>query len=555
MKIFFSTVCALLIPTLLKSQSSYPEFIPIKKGDSWAFCDSNKKMLIPFFNEKHYSTTGLKINMPYSETFPFSGDLGYVSVPLEFQDNEGNIFNQNKFYFITRDNLVVKTSIDGDTARYYWFSDVEVEAQTDYSIIIKGRGKKGFYNKQTGIICLFSNYNYYYPKLRAFLTVKDNLYGLCSSSGVTLLDYKYESMQIMEFNNAPIIIAKLNGKLGVLNSSLSQQLPFIYTDINVIQFNRFLAKKDDKYGILDSLGNVLIPFEYNLHDLDLRIDKDFYILAKDSLFGCLDINGKKIIPFKYDDVKINRKNLALVLKENEWYFFNLKKKKLRKVPIQRFYFESDSEFLVVENEDNSSDTLIDKCGTVISGKYKLWKMGDGIGYFYGDKYDEATVNGKGALIRTDGSVFMSGDYEQYDYHFGSYKERKILGHLIIVKKNEKYGLIDTLKNIIIPLEYDAIKYLTTDIFKVKKGNYYGLLSIQNKVITEIEYEDIDFFKDGLVRVKKNGLYGFINQLGETIIACKYNDADYYFINRLTKVILNENKFYIDDKGSEYIIEE
>lgn len=110
---------------------------------------------------------------------------------------------------------------------------------------------------------------------------------------------------------------------------------FIYSQNSKtkIEENRFIERSGNKFGVTDSLKNVIIPFKYdfiefknqrliirnnNLNGLFLLDNKEllpiefefilprkndrFILWTKKSIFGLSDINGKILIPIQYKSV-------------------------------------------------------------------------------------------------------------------------------------------------------------------------------------------------------------------------------------------------------------
>ena len=61
--------------------------------------------------------------------------------------------------------------------------------------------------------------------------------------------------------------------------------------------------KDKKVGIIDYIGKVLLPTEYDSLDY---VTKDVVIVTKDSKYGAVDINNRLVLPFEYD--ALNQEN-------------------------------------------------------------------------------------------------------------------------------------------------------------------------------------------------------------------------------------------------------
>ena len=106
--------------------------------------------------------------------------------------------------------------------------------------------------------------------------------------------------------------------------------------------------------------------------------------------------------------------------------------------------------------------------------------------------------------------------KQYDfissYHYcGTYK----------VSLNGKWGVIDKNNKIIIPLEYDAIDYIT-DYIIAKKDELWGLFDISGKQLLAPEYDDIEISRcSNLLRIVKNSFYALFNLTTGKITDFKY----------------------------------
>ena len=171
-----------------------------------------------------------------------------------------------------------------------------------------------------------------------------------------------------------------------------------------------------------------------------------------------------------------------------------------------------------------------------------------------------------------------------------YEVEKITDYQYFVSKsqeNQKYGVIDTKGNIVIPEEYDVVEipnpskpvFLCTtgqknevlndqsnkiyteydniellplknvasdllyekSIMKYEQDGKYGLISLTGEVLTDAIYEEIDTlqYKEGELIVKKDGKYGIINQKGYTLVETQYDKitADTFFDD--------EGKYYYD----------
>ena len=86
----------------------------------------------------------------------------------------------------------------------------------------------------------------------------------------------------------------------------------------------------------------------------------------------------------------------------------------------------------------------------------------------------------------------------------------------------KVGLMDTMGNLVFPIEFDHIQYIDST-FIVKKDNSCYLYDVTFKPINTIAYDSViysDFVHNQLI-VKKDGLYGMINRFGKEILPIRY----------------------------------
>lgn len=152
-----------------------------------------------------------------------------------------------------------------------------------------------------------------------------------------------------------------------------------------------------------------------------------------------------------------------------------------------------------------------------------------------------------------------------------------------IRNNNKYGVMNSNNEIILPIKYNELRYIKSNLFFVKKENYFGvynvegrlvypviyeslefnnesnviiakkkkkyaLLSVDGKSITDFEYDKIIFsYGDTIAKVEKNNKFGFIDTDGKTLGDVKYDDVRYSSKDLLI-VKLNNKWGYINRRG-------
>jgi|YNPMSStandDraft_2_1061718.scaffolds.fasta_scaffold00049_17 hypothetical protein len=145
------------------------------------------------------------------------------------------------------------------------------------------------------------------------------------------------------------------------------------------------------------------------------------------------------------------------------------------------------------------------------------------------KYDEAfdfrdgfalvRINMKSGFIDGSGKEIIEVKYENV---FGPKKD------LFAVKLNEKWGVILKEGKTVIPFDYDLI--FLNDLIIIKKDNKYGIAGWNGNIIVEPKYDYIGSFSNGFAIVRIDGKYGLIDDSGKEVIKPKYDDigdCDYY----------------------------
>lgn len=90
-----------------------------------------------------------------------------------------------------------------------------------------------------------------------------------------------------------------------------------------------------------------------------------------------------------------------------------------------------------------------------------------------------------------------------------------------VSKDNLYGLINTLGEVIIPFDYQSIVMSTINAYSVSKNDKWGFITKANQVLIPIEYEVTSDFIENVCAVKKDGKWGFIDLLNQIIIPLEY----------------------------------
>lgn len=298
-----------------------------------------------------------------------------------------------------------------------------------------------------------------------------------------------------------------NGKSGIIDSLGNVIAPANFNYIH-INYNGWIEagimiKNQMKRGYINKDGSVKIPLIYNY----------IYSTSKEGL-AIIELNGKKgaidsgnniQIPIVYDNITAANENLYIVEKNKRQAIANEKG-----LLITGFDFENIGRYhnsTTIVTLPNKSTSLID-----INGKYHFPPINGHRIETYKDSIftiRELKTN-KYGLINRLGTFTTPCKYDNIEFSNDKF----------IVKLNNQYGVITANNVEISPIHYDLIISEKNNLFITKKENKYGVLNGTNKMILPFIYDYVRLINDLLIVEKesKNGVY---NLEGIEIIPLEY----------------------------------
>lgn len=175
--------------------------------------------------------------------------------------------------------------------------------------------------------------------------------------------------------------------------------------------------------------------------------------------------------------------------------------------------------------------IVERCSLLSLFKDTLISFADRSGNIIAPlKYDNSIYDGEGPIFATRGHI--------------------------VVRKDGKYGVIDTTGRVVVPLKYSGdymfLDYRVPFIYldKYSDGQYTEYL-IRYNGDTVIIAEDVCYMSDGIIRVRKDNLYGLYDTTGREIVKCQYDVFNSIPYNGLYSVRKDGHWKIIDLKGKEH----
>lgn len=332
--------------------------------------------------------------------------------------------------------------------------------------------------------------------------------------------------------------------------------------------------------------NILIPLK-NLHDK----------------FGFIDTLGNWIINPQYDDASTFSEGFASVCKNDSCFYIN---KEGRKISTNSFEeAESYKDGIAIVKKGNMY-YLINRSGQFITRGYEDITESYEKTYVCKLNTTYGAINAKGEIVipfsysklgnfKNKFAYYMSSQYGLVDIHNKTLQAQwdwvsdVDTNSNAIVKKKDKFGILNVNGQLILKTEYDYIIYCQNEIYLVVKNNLYGFYSSQEKCfITSIDnnysssfepsyytngkqfkllknnevalvdfngrysinfgtYSNLFFAKCDIIRIQKNNKYGFIDRKLKPVTAVEYDKATDYE-NNIAIASKGTSSFLIDKTG-------
>ena len=318
-----------------------------------------------------------------------------------------------------------------------------------------------------------------------------------------------------------------------------------YEISEVKQYNYFLLKQNNLYGIIDKEGNTIIEAQYD----EIAIpnpEKAVFVCYKDNNIKVLNSDNTEILT-EYEKVEpIRLKNIASdlmyeksVLKYSEkgkYGLINFEGKKVTK----SIYEEIDSlpykEGELIVKKDNKYGVININGVELVDINYEQVKLDEYYtdenkyeyaGYIVSTKTEEGYRYG---YINKDGKLITKMEYNELSRVTDIQDNNNIY---LICAKNGQYGVIKNEKELI-PNQYQSVRFdESNNLFVVEKSKKYGIADINGNLIVPVEYKQIDI----------TGIYLYAqNSQGTTI----YN-------NEGNQVNIDENIAILNTSNEKYRI--
>jgi hypothetical protein len=283
---------------------------------------------------------------------------------------------------------------------------------------------------------------------------KDTLYGYIDTTFRVKIKTCYRRAET--FSEGFAAVQNEKKKWAFINKKGKKITPFKYDKVYPFSNGRAAVRIDSLVGFINFSGQEVIPLVYQLdfeHDWSFKRGYGFTdslcFIRKNGKYGLIDIDGNTLLPFEYDNVSFVD---AYRLKLRDWHSKNA-----------NYALMSKGKYIFAVN--NKGELIPNSQSTRLT-------------YFIEGKSYVCDNDSSCRFINSDGDIIFPKTYDYYEYSTFN-------NGFCVVKKNDKFGIIDQSGNVIIPVRYDKLNNFSNNICKGVIGNAVYFINQKAEHVLEI----------------------------------------------------------------------
>ena len=362
--------------------------------------------------------------------------------------------------------------------------------------------------------------------LYMYIDRNTGMYGYQNEEGVVVVPPKYDTKysgnyyfvytefcflssnrpEVGEFYEGMALVADSCG-YGYINMEGKEVIPCQYK--MALPFSEGLAavkdKKTDKWGYINKKGEIIIPFQY-------RYPRSFtegyaFVEKEENKWAYIDKKGNNITPWEDSWTGYNFfvEGRAQIKRNDKYGYIDYSGKTIIPCIFDHGLFFM-GKYAIVQN--NSKYGVIDRKGNfVVSPKYnKIDRIVDSYVFVLGD-------NNKNGVVDVFGNQIIPFEYSSIRYAGNSIF---IVG--IIDKSGRmRYGFIHANGSVIWGIELENAYGYNKGLASVRKNGKWGFVDTKGALVIPFKYDDSrDFGEDGMAFVKLDNLWTTIDTKGNVL---------------------------------------
>lgn len=306
-------------------------------------------------------------------------------------------------------------------------------------------------------------------------------FGVINRSGKMIVPLNFS--QISDFSDG--LAAASNGsRYGYISRSGKTVIPFTYQAAGDFNNGLAICQDDVFYGVINTTGEEVVSFKYEFVE---RFDSVTFKFRINKHSGLVSDKGEELLPAAFDVIGAINSNRILIVKDGKFGYSNSTGEII--IPIN---FDAEKNVVVTSNFIN---------GVAIVNKQHKYFLIDTLGNPTGKiKYDELQWRNDSLLaFKLNGNWGIRKVYSEKALINATYNQfSDCAGNNCIVKSKDKSGVIDLKGTLLIPLNYESLKYVQPNLLVGKNEGKFGMIDLSNQEIIPFIYDEYRKNENGFV---------------------------------------------------------
>ncbi len=357
---------------------------------------------------------------------------------------------------------------------------------------------------------------------------RDSLWGLFDLNSERFI-YTPRFSKYHDFTEVSLVTEK--GKTGMVSNVSSEVIyPFQIDHAIPLPKDRIGIEIGQKWGLLTEKGEEVVPARF---DTIYHFKYNAYKVFDSSGVALIDKNGIELSQV-YDTIFNYSQGRVRVKKDEKYGFISLSGKE---VIALKFRYASDYNNGVVVLQTDE--------GYGVQNRQKNWVLKDTFDLV------EETNDAKCLLVHHGTEVMVMYDLLLLNEVFSKVSKELSYGRTVVTHKNGKQSLFHAPSFKVSRLKFDAVGYLLDGLYTVRNDKLFGVIDFNEEEILPVVYNEIKPLNtqvNHLILAKKNGLYSVYDEQGNQWCRDRYKSLEVYLDNKTLigighdgRVLLRDNK--------------
>lgn len=303
---------------------------------------------------------------------------------------------------------------------------------------------------------------------------KDGKYGIVDHEGKIVIEPQYADIDILgKDNKSGFIIKNDLGKYGIVDYSNNQILEAKYNSIQKVFSNDlYVATDEEKQKLIKNDGTEVLKEGFSEIKEILSSQENAVIFINNNKYGIMDLSGKVLINAEYDYLTEAKTGYFIAKTGDKFGIIDINKESKISFEYNSIVYNKKADFYILEDSNFNSNVLNSNLETKLSGM--ILELNEDKGYI---------------------KIRQEEDTKYYNFKFEEKQEKDLYPNrtLFLDKKDGKYGYLDKNGKNVVEYKYDdATEQNDFGFVGVKTDGKWGSLDTKGNVVQDPTYNLDDY---------------------------------------------------------------